>query len=155
MQLWCDRHGIPLPEFWFPPGWGLEYKWPEEATGEEVVHDTEPASAESERPPESGRTSDASPAGAQEGASGAAQEAQLRGTRALDRRQRGRIACEEVAKRYWIRHPGAIVKEVAGSHEVQEIAPGSDFQLEVVQRWLGEVDTRDPTNRRGPKRRKI
>lgn len=25
--VWCERHKIPLPEFWFPPGWGPEYEW--------------------------------------------------------------------------------------------------------------------------------
>lgn len=27
---WCEGHGIPLPEFWFPPGWKLGYQWREE-----------------------------------------------------------------------------------------------------------------------------
>jgi hypothetical protein len=22
---WCERRGITLPEFWFPPGWKLQY----------------------------------------------------------------------------------------------------------------------------------
>lgn len=26
-QAWCDRRAIPLPEFWFPPGWS-DYRWP-------------------------------------------------------------------------------------------------------------------------------
>lgn len=24
-QLWCERMNIPLPEFWFPQGWNLQY----------------------------------------------------------------------------------------------------------------------------------
>ena len=28
---WCERRGIPLPEFWFPPGWKLDYELPEDA----------------------------------------------------------------------------------------------------------------------------
>lgn len=27
-QDWCERRTIPLPEFWFPPGW-TDYRWPE------------------------------------------------------------------------------------------------------------------------------
>lgn len=27
---WCERRGVPLPEFWFPKGWAVEYKWPDE-----------------------------------------------------------------------------------------------------------------------------
>lgn len=26
---WCQRRNIPLPEFWFPAGWKLEYQWPD------------------------------------------------------------------------------------------------------------------------------
>jgi hypothetical protein len=28
---WCEGQGIPLPEFWFPPGWHVSYQWPKEA----------------------------------------------------------------------------------------------------------------------------
>ena len=28
MQQWCERQGIPLPEFWFPPGWKIEQDLP-------------------------------------------------------------------------------------------------------------------------------
>lgn len=30
MQEWCERHKVPLPEFWFPTGWGVVYKWPDD-----------------------------------------------------------------------------------------------------------------------------
>jgi hypothetical protein len=29
---WCERRSIPLPEFWFPPGW-TDYRWPQEDFG--------------------------------------------------------------------------------------------------------------------------
>src|SRR5450755_1375303 len=57
MYLWCGRQGVPLPEFWFPPGWKLAYEWPEqpqlydwngvpvEAEGTVVVGSTEPMDA--------------------------------------------------------------------------------------------------------------
>ncbi|OIQ77923.1 hypothetical protein GALL_403820 [mine drainage metagenome] len=28
-QDWCERRTVPLPEFWFPPGW-TDYRWPED-----------------------------------------------------------------------------------------------------------------------------
>ena len=28
MQQWCERQGIPLPEFWFPPGWKIDHDLP-------------------------------------------------------------------------------------------------------------------------------
>lgn len=30
-QRWCERRNIPLPDFWFPQGWALEYQWEEDA----------------------------------------------------------------------------------------------------------------------------
>lgn len=27
MEEWCQGHGMPLPEFWFPPGWNRDFKW--------------------------------------------------------------------------------------------------------------------------------
>lgn len=27
-QEWCERQGIPLPAFWFPPGWKMDFEWP-------------------------------------------------------------------------------------------------------------------------------
>ena len=27
---WCERRAVPLPEFWFPSGWNIEYKWPDQ-----------------------------------------------------------------------------------------------------------------------------
>jgi hypothetical protein len=27
LKHWCEFHAIPLPEFWFPPGWGYSYDW--------------------------------------------------------------------------------------------------------------------------------
>lgn len=29
---WCEIRGIPAPEFWFPPGWKLEFEMPEFGT---------------------------------------------------------------------------------------------------------------------------
>jgi hypothetical protein len=34
LQEWCERHKVPLPEFWFPPGWGIEYEWPDDTPAE-------------------------------------------------------------------------------------------------------------------------
>jgi hypothetical protein len=29
-MTWCERQGVPLPEFWFPPGWKLTYEQPQD-----------------------------------------------------------------------------------------------------------------------------
>ncbi|NTV09151.1 MAG: hypothetical protein HGA47_00040 [Zoogloea sp.] len=50
-RTWCDRWSIPLPEFWFPSGWKLDYEWPSEDLGEhhEVFREPSEASAENVR----------------------------------------------------------------------------------------------------------
>jgi hypothetical protein len=84
-----------------------------------------------------------------------ADEREAAGKRALDRRQRAKIACQEVARRLWAKQPTALKKSIAVSREVQEIAPGSDFELEVVERWLSEIDARHPDSKRGPKKKQF
>lgn len=48
MQQWCERRGIPLPEFWFPPGWKFEYERPDENSDDEslVPQQTEASTGE-------------------------------------------------------------------------------------------------------------
>ena len=29
IQQWCERRAIPLPDFWFPRGWNVEYEVPQ------------------------------------------------------------------------------------------------------------------------------
>lgn len=158
MVQWCERRGIPLPEFWFPPGWNLDYKWPVDskpedsaspAPGNEGGGDTggpEPVGTPGPGPgPES--------ASEVEAVLPPANEKEVAGKRTLDRRQRAKIACQEVARRLWAKQPNALKKSIAVSAEVQEIAPGSEFELEVVERWLSEVDPRNPGSKRGPKKK--
>jgi hypothetical protein len=151
LQGWCERHGVPLPEFWFPPGWGLEYEWPEEPAPADTPTDAA-APVANERPDDQVTNPAASPASVPDPPSSTPHDVEITGKRVLDRRQRGRIACQEVARRYWIKQPTALIKTVASTHEVQEIAPGCEFELEVVERWLSEVDPRDPSKKRGRKK---
>jgi hypothetical protein len=83
-----------------------------------------------------------------------AANSEAEGRRKLDQRQRRKISCQEVALRVWKKTPGADVKVIANSPEVQDFAGGSESDFDVLVRWLGEVDPRDPSKRRGPKRRK-
>lgn len=36
-EEWCVGHGIPLPEFWFPPGWKRTFEWPKFGSEEPPV----------------------------------------------------------------------------------------------------------------------
>ena len=123
MQEWCERRGVPLPQFWFPPGWKLEYEWPDYEDD-----DRDPAEAE------------------------AAESA--KGERRIHEDHRAKMACQQIALYFWGREatPSSI-KVMAQRPEIKEFGGGSSYELETVAGWLGEVDPRDPSKKRGRKRR--
>jgi hypothetical protein len=157
MRQWCQGQGIPLPEFWFPPGWNTYYEWQDpnadEHPKEAVPIDTNGGitshtALDPDFPPAKRPVDPAPPTTAP------MSENEAEGRRKLDQRQRRKIACQEVAIRVWFKNPEADVKVIANSPEVQDLAGGSESDFDVLLRWLGEVDPRDPGKRRGPKRKK-
>lgn len=121
MQEWCERHKVPLPEFWFPAGWGIEYEWPDDMP-------------EEEREQQPGETS---------------KEKKVR----LDENHRWHMACQQIAIELWAKNPELTIKEVASSLEVQNLGGGKNRELETVQDWIKEFDPRDPSKKRGKKRK--
>lgn len=53
MEEWCQGHGMPLPAFWFPPGWNRDFKWPK--YGEDEPAPNHPEEGEAEKPGGRGR----------------------------------------------------------------------------------------------------
>lgn len=45
-MTWCERQGVPLPEFWFPPAWKLTYEQPQD----ELVSDEAAADSDTSAP---------------------------------------------------------------------------------------------------------
>lgn len=123
MQEWCERHGVPLPEFWFPPGWKLEYEWPDEddesdSAGQAASHPTDEKK------------------------------------RLIDDDHRAKMACQQIALYLWSKEstPSSI-KAMAQRPEVLELGGGTGYEFETVADWLGQVDPRDPSKKRGRKRK--
>jgi len=126
MHSWCEARGVPLPEFWFPRGWKLEYEYPEtedEADEGEAAVETAPLESVEER--------------------------KLR----ITDRYRAHMACQQVAKAIWAAYPTLTIKEVAIRREIQELAGGDRYELETVQLWIRDFDPRDPSIKRGRKRK--
>ena len=121
MLEWCQRHKVPLPEFWFPPGWGLVYEWPDDIPEEQKIALP-------------GETT---------------QKLKIR----LDDRHRIEMACKQVALSLWAKNLKLTIKEIVFMSEIQDLAGGSNFEPETVQAWIGEVDPRNPSKKRGPKRK--
>jgi hypothetical protein len=126
MQQWCERQGVPLPEFWFPPGWKLDYEWPRDDEDQGAT----PALGDA-----------------------AVQESIEERSSRLNKHHRAKLACQQVASAIWSKEPGLTIKEVACKWEVQELAGGSQYELETVQAWVGEVDPRSAARKRGRKRK--
>lgn len=120
LNIWCERRKIPLPEFWFPPGWNLEYEWPDDDPDVETPNPEETKEDQSVR---------------------------------LDKRHRVQMACQQIALSIWAKEAKLTIKEVANRREVQELGGGSEYEIETVHEWIGAVDPRDPTKKRGPKRK--
>lgn len=126
MQQWCERRGVPLPEFWFPPGWKIEYEWPDDDPTEEApVTSRDPAGNES------------------------TEERKQR----VDKNHRIKMACQQIALAIWAKEPNLTIKEVAHRREVQELGGGSEREPETLYQWISAVDTRDPSKKRGAKRK--
>lgn len=118
-HIWCQRRNIPLPEFWFPPSWNIDYQWPDN-------DEPEPSnSAES------------------------IEEQRVR----LAKWHRIQMACQQVALSIWAKEPNLTIKEVAWRKEIQGLAGGSEAELETVEGWISKVDRRDPSKKRGRKRK--
>lgn len=121
LHEWCTRHALPLPEFWFPNGWGVDYEWPDDTTDDQKKQ----LIGES------------------------LQESKVR----LDDRHRIEMACKQIALTLWEKDPLKNIKDIANSNEVQKLGGGDKYELETVLEWLGKVDPRDPSKKRGPKRK--
>jgi len=128
MQQWCERRGVPLPEFWFPPGWKLEYEWPDDDPAEDQAAPTKTNMSASDE---------------------SSEERKQR----VDKHHRAKMACQQIALAIWSKEPNLTIKEVAYRKEVQELGGGSEYEPETLHQWISAVDTRDPSKKRGRKRK--
>jgi hypothetical protein len=124
MQEWCERMKIALPDFWFPKDmdWQCHFLY-----GENGSHQLQSGSLDVN-----------------------ADEVESKSRNIV--RQRIKMACQQIALSLWEKNPKLTIKEVAISSEVQQLGGGSKYELETVNGWLGEVDPRVPSAKRGRKR---
>lgn len=109
-KLWCERMNAPLPEFWFPAGWNLNYQLPENEIypghwhvrknwSEEQFAEYAQTIENNESKPET---------------SEAPSEAKMRPN------QEARIACQHIAKKIWKDNPTRTISSVIKDPLVQE-----------------------------------
>lgn len=120
---WCERRGVPLPEFWFPTGWNIEYKWP----GEEMGVDSERLIPNSDTSlhVESADSTGLKPA------------------------QRARIASQQIASVMWKDEPTRTIASVSKDDLLLKYGGGDHYEEETVRSWVKAVAPLAVSQKRG------
>lgn len=156
-KLWCERMNIPLPEFWFPPGWNLEYELPEyeihpghwyirkewsrEDWDAELKAKQEAESANID--PIEGTSDNASQSTAPMDAA----------SEKLRPNQEARIACQQIAKTIWQREPDRTIASVIQDELIQQYGGAKHFVDDTVRDWIKVVAPSHVRDRRGRPRK--
>jgi hypothetical protein len=157
---WCEGHSVPLPEFWFPAGWGLNYQWPENRGAVPTVEtpQTSPAESPAADMPLSDTTAAESavvetpvetPTTPNEGVPHNA----VGGQEKYRVYQRRRIACQEIATNLWKSDPSMTIAAMVEHDAIQRLGGGQWNVSEVVRRWLADVAPQEVKARRGRPRK--
>lgn len=168
-KLWCERMNVPLPEFWFPPGWNLEYDLPEghlppgyfyyrrdwssddwKAWQEEQdALKAGKADGTSQPPPnESGLDQSLAPV-LQLASVSPMEDAESK----MRPNQEARIACQQIAKVIWQNESDRTIASVVKDELIQKYGGGSFYVDETVREWIKVVAPPHVRNRRGAPRK--
>lgn len=165
---WCSRRGIPLPEFWFPSGWKLEYDCPEFGPPGMHMHHAEPETENSicftfshpdredsgldsgssddldateDEDEQDANTESISPNEAVLDVQPAEEVSppQDENTPKLRLDQRAKIACQVVASNIWAAAPDTRIAAMKKHPVILNFAGAKEYNDKVVHRWLSEV----------------
>ena len=140
---WCNRCTIPLPEFWFPPGWS-DYRWPEyDANGSSLpVVPLELNSAEAVLP-ESGSTAGVAEALATADAA----------PKELRDNQIARVASQQMARVIWKDEPDRTIAAMCKDDRILKYGGAQYYAEDVVRRWIKVVAPVEVSAKRGRPRK--
>ena len=160
-KLWCERMNAPLPEFWFPAGWNLEYDLPEghlppgysyyrrDWTGEDWKEwQKEQDALQAEKTSSSTRTASNDSELSQDQPPASSKHM----TDAADKmrpNQEARVACQQIAKVIWQNEPDRTIASVVRDELIQKFGGGSFYVDETVREWVKVVAPPDVKDRRG------
>jgi len=146
---WCERRGIPLPEFWFPRGWKLDYEVPKGGYPGHRMKHLEP---EDENTPASFTFRWNKEFDDEESDFVEVSESENIPQRKLTHMQSTKIACQAIASNIWKLEPDKTIADMARSYEVLSLGGAKSYVYEVVRRWLSEVAPKHVKARRGRRR---
>lgn len=149
-KLWCERRNIPLPEFWFPQGWSLEYElpdgeihpghyyyrkhwtpddWAAHLAAEEGKEELD-AVAEGEVPEEIASLEELHP-----DTFNKSQQAEEKSRP----NQEAAAACRQIARVLWEEAPLRRIASVVKDELIQKYGGGRHYQYETVRAWVQKV----------------
>jgi hypothetical protein len=168
-MLWCERMKAPLPEFWFPPGWNLEYDLPEghlppgyfymrkDWTAEDwKAWHAEQAGMNTEKKDDASQpsSSESEPAQSSETPIPSADTSPMEAAAEKMRpNQEARIACQQIAKVIWEDEPDRTIASVVIDNLIQKYGGGRKYVDETVREWVKVVAPTHVRNRRGAPRK--
>lgn len=139
-QDWCERRSIPLPEFWFPPGW-TEYRWPEEDFEPVPSGPVDAVTALGPKVDASAESSELTPPSLTVG------EQSL--TKELKPVQLAKIVCTQIARVIWKDEPSKTIADMSKDERILKFGGGQYYSEEVVRRWVKEAAPSAVSAKRG------
>lgn len=170
-QQWCERRGIPLPQFWFPPGWKLDYELPEDellpghgylkrkwreadrAEAGDTLEPTKPTTVEPEATATQGIAKEEMPVDAAHESDERAGNVQGESARKLRENQRIRIACQQIAMAIWRKEPNRTIASMVKDERIRELGGGGYYFPETVREWISKVAPAHVRQKRGRPRK--
>ncbi|MFA6178042.1 MAG: hypothetical protein WC696_00340 [Candidatus Methylopumilus sp.] len=143
---WCERRGIPLPDFWFPPGWKLDYEVPKGGYPGHRMKHLEP---ENDRTPAAFTFRWNDEVDDEESDINVVSEEENTPQRKLTHMQSTKIACQAIAINIWKIENDKTIADMARSNEILVLGGAKRYSYEVVRRWLSEVAPPHIKARRG------
>ena len=141
---WCQCRGITPPEFWFPPGWKMEFEHPLGIHPGMVVQHEEPS--------EEGGThfSYHWPA---PGEGEAVTELEKPEPSILRQSQVARVVCQQIARAMWQKDPQRRIADVIRDDLIQEYGGAKFYAEETVRTWINSAAPPEVRERRGRPRK--
>ncbi len=151
LYLWCQRQGVPVPEFWFPAGWKLAYEWPEQPQ----LYDLNGVPTK----PSGDFVADVAPVVNVAPATNPLAEPEPAADRSrgsegkLRQNQLAKVACQVVAANLWKAAPEATIASMVKHEAIQRLCGGSYYDEDTVRTWIKVVAPDAVRQKRGRPRK--
>lgn len=122
-QKWCEMYNIPLPEFWFPPGWKIEPDRFMDDKSEAIDDETDDLVTKDE--------------------TNADKESKLKAN------QKAKIACQQIAERLWKEQPDINIANMVKHDLIQKYGGGICYIDDTVRSWIKDLAPPEIKGKRG------